>query len=76
MQLLVVAISFTLVYNLFKEMIIMENRGLKTRTAFSNAIDSNLCDQLKRLSKQTRIPQSKLLDEAISDLLRKYKSKN
>lgn len=53
----------------------MENRGLKTRTAFSNAIDSNLCDQLKRLSKQTRIPQSKLLDEAISDLLRKYKSK-
>ena len=51
----------------------MKNRGLKTRTAFSNAINSELFTQFKNLSKQTRIPLSKLLDEAIYDLLKKYK---
>ena len=54
----------------------MDNRGLKTRTAFSNAIDSKLYEQFKKLSEQTRIPQSKLLDEAIFDLLNKYKVKS
>lgn len=50
----------------------MENRGLKNRKTFSNAIDIALFEQFDKLAKQTRIPKSKLLDEAIELLLNKY----
>ena len=48
------------------------DRGLKNRTPISNAIDSELLELFRALSKKTRIAQSKLLDEAIEDLLKKY----
>ena len=51
------------------------NRGLKTRTAFSNSLRNDLSDELDKLNSQTKIPKSKLLDEAIELLLLKYKSK-
>lgn len=50
----------------------MDNRGLKTRTPLSNAVDTKLLHKLQQLSKDTRIPQSKLLDEAIELLLQKH----
>lgn len=48
------------------------NRGLKNRTPISNAVDTKLWIKFQQLSKETRIPQSKLLDEAIKLLLEKY----
>lgn len=48
-----------------------EKRGLKNRKPLSNAIRNELHDGLKELSSQTKIPMSKLLDEAIEDLLKK-----
>ena len=48
-----------------------ENRGLKSRTPLSNAVKKELYTQLKQLSEETRVPISKLLDEAIEDLLKK-----
>ena len=48
-----------------------EKRGLKNRKPLSNAIRNELHDRLKELSSQTKIPMSKLLDEAIEDLLKK-----
>ena len=48
------------------------DRGLKNRTPISNAIDNELLELFRALSKKTRIAQSKLLDEAIEDLLKKY----
>lgn len=48
------------------------NRGLKNRTPISNAVDTKLWIKFQQLSKETRIPQSKLLDEAIELLLEKY----
>lgn len=48
-----------------------EKRGLKNRKPLSNAIKIELHDGLKELSNQTKIPISKLLDEAIEDLLKK-----
>ncbi|HDR7790265.1 ribbon-helix-helix domain-containing protein [Bacillus paranthracis] len=51
-----------------------ENRGLKTRKALSNAVRIELYEQLKALSDETKVPMSKLLDEAIEDLLSKRKS--
>ncbi|GIN87587.1 hypothetical protein J6TS2_39730 [Heyndrickxia sporothermodurans] len=53
----------------------MDKRGLKNRKPISNAIDINLSEQLDELAKNTKIPKSKLLDEAIELLLKQYKNK-
>lgn len=50
----------------------VDNRGLRTRKTLSNAIDRELHEKLDKLTKETRIPKSKLLDEAIELLLKKY----
>ena len=45
---------------------------LKNRIRIGSAIDKKLYEQLKKLSEDTRIPISKLLDEAIEDLIEKH----
>jgi len=50
----------------------MNNRGLKNRTAISNAVDATLYNKLKELSEETMIPVSKLLDKAIELVLKEY----
>lgn len=45
---------------------------MSERVPYSTKIDSDLKEKLVKLSEQTRIPQSKLLDEALSDLFKKY----
>ncbi|MCM3655394.1 ribbon-helix-helix domain-containing protein [Metabacillus litoralis] len=45
---------------------------LKTRTRIGNTIDTNLLKKLKDLSGNTRIPMSRLLDEAVEDLIQKH----
>lgn len=48
-----------------------DKRGLKTRKTLSNAIKIELYQGLKELSEKTKVPMSRLLDEAIEDLLKK-----
>jgi hypothetical protein len=48
----------------------MGERGLKTRTPISNAIDTKLFLKLKEYSKETSIPISRLLDKAIELFLK------
>jgi predicted DNA-binding protein len=50
----------------------VNNRGLKTRKNVATTIDIELSNKLDELSKETRIPKSKLIDEAIEDLLKKF----
>ena len=50
----------------------INNRGLKNRKTISNAVRTELSDSLKQLSESTKIPMSKLLDEALEDLIKKY----
>ena len=45
---------------------------LKNRVRYTNSIDIVLLNQFKTLAEITRIPQSKLLDEAIKLILKKY----
>lgn len=45
---------------------------LKYRTRFTSSLKNELVPLFNRLAKKTRIPKSRLLDEAIEDLLRKY----
>ncbi|MGL4992318.1 MAG: ribbon-helix-helix domain-containing protein [Sarcina sp.] len=47
---------------------------LKNRTRIGSAIDTQLYNKLKKLSEKTRIPISKLLDEALEDLIKKHNS--
>lgn len=44
----------------------------RRRIQWSTSSDRELYEQLKALSEQTRIPATKLLDEAIEDLLLKH----
>jgi hypothetical protein len=66
----VVASSNYVLYNFIE--VIKMSRGLKNRTPISNAVDTKLWIKFQQLSKETRIPQSRLLDEAIELLLEKY----
>ncbi|MCZ2719982.1 ribbon-helix-helix domain-containing protein [Erwinia amylovora] len=45
---------------------------LKNRRRFTSSLDNRLVPQFDDLAAKTRIPKSRLLDEAISDLLRKH----
>lgn len=47
-----------------------KDRGLKTRTPFSNSLDNQLWKDFQQLHEETKIPKSKLLDEAIELLLK------
>ena len=51
-------------------------RQLKNRIRISSSIDINLNNKLKALSEETKIPISKLLDEAIELLLKKHNTKS
>jgi hypothetical protein len=50
-----------------------KSRGLKTRTPIRTGVKTELHAALKSMSDETKIPMSKLLDEAIDDLLVKRK---
>lgn len=45
---------------------------LKYRTRFTSSLKNELTKSFDDLTKQTRIPKSRLLDEALEDLLSKY----
>lgn len=45
---------------------------LKNRTRFTSSLKNELVPLFDQLSERTRIPKSKLLDEAIEDLLMKH----
>ena len=48
---------------------------LKNRIRFTTSIPKELKEELGKLSEYTRINQSKLIEEAIEDLLKKYENK-
>lgn len=45
---------------------------LKNRTRMSTALDTELWERLKKVSSETMIPMSKLLDKGIEMILQKY----
>lgn len=53
----------------------MSEAILKNRTRFTSSLKNELIDEFNKLSEKTRIPKSRLLDEAIEDLLKKYENK-
>lgn len=54
----------------------MENNyGLKNRVRIANAVDKNLYEQFKKISEETMVPISKMLDKAIELYLKEYAKK-
>ena len=49
---------------------------LVNRTRFVSSLANELVEPFDALSKETRIPKSRLLDMAIEDLLKKYEKKD
>ncbi len=49
---------------------------LVNRTRFTSSLKNELIAQFDELSRKTRIPKSRLLDEAVEDLLNKYREKS
>ena len=49
---------------------------LVNRDRFVSSLDKELVGPFNALSKRTRVPKSRLLDEAIEDLLKKYEKKD
>lgn len=47
---------------------------LKYRTRFTSSIKNELMKSLNDLADKTRIPKSRLFDEAVEDLLKKYEN--
>lgn len=45
----------------------------RNRRQIASTVDPELWDKFRDLSTQTRIPASRLLDEAVEDLLLKFK---
>lgn len=45
---------------------------LKYRTRFTSSLKNELIPLFDELARKTRIPKSRLLDEAIEDLLKKH----
>ncbi|MCI0767300.1 ribbon-helix-helix domain-containing protein [Bacillus sp. TL12] len=52
----------------------MKTSDLKTRDRFSSTLDKQINEKFQQLTETTRINKSKLLDEAISDLVKKYEN--
>ena len=48
---------------------------LKNRVRLGISVDPDLAERLKKLSEETRIPASRLFDEAIADLIKKFEGK-
>ena len=48
---------------------------LVNRTRFTSSLKNELMRDFNRLAKETRIPKSRLMDEAIEDLLKKYEKR-
>ena len=48
---------------------------LVNRTRFTSSMKKELMKDFDRLAAETRIPKSRLIDEAIEDLLKKYEKR-
>jgi len=53
----------------------MSEAALVNRTRFTSSLKNELARELDLLSGRSRIPKSRLLDEAVEDLLKKYEKK-
>jgi hypothetical protein len=70
------SLQLTLIYGYnIDEVIYLANPRLKNRVQFTTSTTPDLLRDFQKLSEDTRINMSRLMDEAIDDLLKKYEDK-
>lgn len=65
-------VNYTTLLHLYDYGRFMAEPFLKNRTRFTSSLDNRLVPLFNALAQKTRIPKSRLLDEAIEDLLKKH----
>lgn len=65
-------VNYTTLLQLYDYGRFMAEPFLKNRTRFTSSLDNRLVPLFNALAQKTRIPKSRLLDEAIEDLLKKH----
>lgn len=68
-----IAISMYTCYDICSKGVKQMERIEKVR--YTSYLPREMVDQLKELSDKTRVPQAKLIEEAVQDLLEKYNGK-
>ena len=53
----------------------MAGTNLVNRTKLISSLANELVEPFNELSRKTRVPKSRLIDEAIEDLLKKYEKR-
>lgn len=53
----------------------MENASTNKKERFTTYLPIGMIDKIRKLSEDTRIPQSRLFEEAVENLLKKYEEK-
>ena len=53
----------------------IRNKDPVTRKRLSTSVDKDILKESKKISDDTKIPFSKLMDEALNDLIIKYREK-
>lgn len=53
----------------------MAEAKLVNRTRFTSSLDNSLMAQFNELAQKTRLNKSRLFDEAVEDLLKKYEKR-
>ena len=53
-------------------MVVLAEPFLKNRTRFTSSLKNELVPLFNELAEKSRIPKTRLLDEAIEDLLKKH----
>ena len=53
----------------------IRNKDIVTRKRLSTSVDKDILKESKKISDDTKIPFSKLMDEALNDLIIKYREK-
>lgn len=68
-----IAISMYTCYDICSKGVKQMERIEKVR--YTSYLPREMVDELKELSDKTRVPQAKLIEEAVQDLLEKYNGK-
>lgn len=67
---------YTMLHQIVQGCVIVPEVILVNRTRFTSSMKNELMAGFDKLAEETRIPKSRLIDEAIEDLLNKYKKRD
>lgn len=68
-------IHFMICYDAFMKGAVTMEANVSRKERFTTYLPTEMIEKIRKLSEDTRIPQSRLYEEAVEDLMKKYKNK-